>query len=174
MCCTVCSPPIVRFFLSPHIWAVFLLNSLLKVQSRALKLVLWKVGKLLLEINFIFSFHLFDMFLKKAVIQDPGSDKADKFRPVDKNPFRISGSVFIASVCQLRKQWLTVLCGAFLTKAAKPWMLARCSVCVQVTKTFFFQAKFSLAQKLFTHYRMPVALVIFKGDPENRQSSSIL
>lgn len=33
----------------------------------------------LVEMNFAFSFHLLDIFLKKAVIQDPGFDKVDNF-----------------------------------------------------------------------------------------------
>lgn len=32
-----------------------------------------------LEMNFRFPFHLLDIFLKKAVIQDTGSDKVDNF-----------------------------------------------------------------------------------------------
>lgn len=33
----------------------------------------------ILEMNFRFSFHLLDIFLKKAVIQDTGSDNVDNF-----------------------------------------------------------------------------------------------
>lgn len=63
-------------------------------------------------------------FLKRQWFKTLALVKLTTFRTVDKNPLRIAGSVFIASRCQFRKQWVTAWCGApFFTNIAKPCML---------------------------------------------------
>ena len=129
------------------------------------------------EMNFVFSFHLLGRFLKKAVIQDPGSDKVDNFQDSRQKSSQACWQCFYCQCMPTQKAVSpTVVRGSFLHQGSKTMDIAkphRCSFCALSYQDF--SSKLSFPWKETFHISsMSLALVIFKEDLENRQCSSVL